>query len=69
MREQNMEIKEWVVYTSREVQEILKISPSTFMRLIKKRILRASKIGGQYRILGKDLLATISPAEEKASLS
>ncbi len=63
-----MEIKEMVVYTSREVQEILKISPSTFMRLIKKRTLRASKVGGQYRILGKDLLAAVSPTEEKASL-
>ena len=58
-----MEIKEMAVYTSQEVQEILKISTSTFMRLVKKGALKAAKIGGQYRILGKDLLAAISPLE------
>ena len=59
-----MEIEEMVVYTSREIQEILKISLSTFTRLIKKRVLKATKIGGQYRILGKDLLQIISPYEQ-----
>lgn len=49
------------VYTSKEIQEILKISSSTFIRLIKKGALKATKVGGQYRILGKDLLATVSP--------
>lgn len=63
-----MDIKEMTVYTSKEVQEILKISPSTFNRLIKKRSLKATKIGGQYRILGKDLLAAISPEREKAAV-
>jgi excisionase family DNA binding protein len=62
-----MEIKEMQVYTSKEVQEILKISASTFMRLMKKGTLKATKIGGQYRILGKDLLTAISPEREKAS--
>ncbi len=58
-----MEIKEMTVYTSREVQEILKISPSTFMRFVQKGVLKAAKVGGQYRILGKDLLAVLSPLE------
>lgn len=56
-----MEIKENEVYTSEEVKSILKISQSTFLRLIKKGILRAGKIGGQYRILGKELLRMVCP--------
>ena len=55
------------VYTSREIQEILKISPSTFMRLIKKGVLKVAKIGGQYRMLGKDLITTISLSEETSA--
>lgn len=62
-----MEIKENEVYTSQETQNLLKISRSTFLRLVKKGILRAAKIGGQYRVLGKEILHTISPnLEEKA---
>ncbi|MFC1517415.1 helix-turn-helix domain-containing protein [Candidatus Margulisiibacteriota bacterium] len=56
-----MEIKENEVYTSEEVKSILKISQSTFLRLIKKGLLNASKIGGQYRILGKELLRAVCP--------
>jgi len=56
-----MEVKENEVYTSDEVKSILKISQSTFLRLIKKGILKAGKIGGQYRILGKELLRVICP--------
>lgn len=62
-----MEIQEMTVYTSREVERILKISTSTFMRLVKRGTLRAAKIGGQYRILGKDLLAMVTPMEESKS--
>ncbi len=56
-----MEIKENEVYTSDEVKNILKISQSTFLRLIKKGVLKAGKIGGQYRILGKELLRIVCP--------
>jgi excisionase family DNA binding protein len=56
-----MEINENEVYTSEEVKSILKISQSTFLRLIKKGILKAGKLGGQYRILGKELLRIVCP--------
>ena len=58
----NNEIKDNAVYTTGEVQELLKISESTVKRLLKKGILRANKVGGQYRILGKEILRLISPA-------
>ena len=58
------EIKENAVYTSEETQSLLNISRSTFMRLIKKEILRANKIGGQYRVLGREMLRLLLPEEE-----
>ena len=59
-----MEIRENEVYTPRETQEILKISPSTMTRMIKKGLIRAAKIGKQYRILGRDILRLLSPELE-----
>lgn len=59
------EIKENAVYTTKEVQSLLKISESTMKRLLKKGILKANKVGGQYRILGKEILRLISPELEK----
>jgi len=61
------EIKENAVYTTNEAQNLLKISESTIKRLLKKGILRANKVGGQYRILGKEILRLISPELEKKS--
>lgn len=55
------EIKEKEVYTLEEAQNLLKVSRSTMMRQIKKGILRAGKIGGQYRILGAELLRLLLP--------
>jgi excisionase family DNA binding protein len=49
------------VYTTQETQELLKISSSTMKRLIKKGLIRANKIGKQYRILGHEILRTVSP--------
>ena len=49
------------VYTTAETQDLLKISNSTLKRLIKKGLIRANKIGKQYRILGHDLLKMLSP--------
>lgn len=63
-----VEIKENAVYTATEVQDILKLSESTVKRLLKKGILRANKVGGQYRILGKEILRVISPELEKKSI-
>jgi excisionase family DNA binding protein len=57
-------ILENAVYTSEETQSILSISRSTFLRLIKKELLRANKIGGQYRVLGKEILRMLLPKEE-----
>ncbi len=59
-----MEINPHEVYTTEEAQRILKISPSTTMRLIKKGMIRTAKVGKQYRILGKELLRVVSPKLE-----
>jgi len=50
------------VYTPQETLTILKISDSTFRRLIRKGVLKAAKIGGQYRILGKHILQLLNPS-------
>ena len=57
-----MIINENEVYTPEETQKLLKISDSTFRRLIKKQVLWAAKVGGQYRILGRDILRLLSPS-------
>jgi len=63
-----MEVRENEIYTSEETKSLLKISQSTFLRLIKKGVLRAYKVGGQYRILGKEILHLFSPRiEEQAT--
>ena len=55
------EIKPHEVYTTAEVQELLKISKSTLKRLLKNGLLRANKVGGSYRILGHEILKLVSP--------
>ena len=61
------EIKPNEVYTTEETQELLKISNSTVKRMLKNGLLRANKIGKQYRIMGHEILRLVSPAlEEKA---
>jgi excisionase family DNA binding protein len=59
------EIKPNEVYTTQETEELLKVSNSTLKRLLKKGLLRANKIGGQYRILGHELLRMLSPKADK----
>lgn len=54
-----------VVYTTSEVQRILKVSESTVKRLLKRGFLRANKVGGQYRILGQELLRLVVPERKK----
>lgn len=56
-----MEIREHEVYTTEETLSLLKISKSTFLRLVKKGLLSAYKVGGQYRILGRELLDMFNP--------
>jgi excisionase family DNA binding protein len=55
------EIKPNEVYTTKETQELLKISSSTMKRMLKSGLLRANKIGKQYRIMGHEILKLVSP--------
>ncbi|HEY9584317.1 MAG TPA: helix-turn-helix domain-containing protein [Candidatus Paceibacterota bacterium] len=58
------EIKHNAVYTTKEAESLLKVSKSTIKRILKKGLIRANKVGGQYRILGKEILRIISPEME-----
>jgi excisionase family DNA binding protein len=62
------EIKANEVYTTAEAEKLLKISNSTMKRMLKHGLIRANKIGKQYRILGHELLRLLSP-EVDANLS
>jgi excisionase family DNA binding protein len=57
------------VYTTDETRELLKISTSTIKRMLKSGAIRANKVGGQYRILGKEILRLISPKAERKAVS
>lgn len=59
-----MQINANEIYTTEETQQILKISKSTMMRMIKHGIIVTAKIGRQYRIMGKDILRLVSPKLE-----
>lgn len=58
------EIKPNQIYTTEEAREFLKISKSTNKRLLKKGIIKAYKVGGQYRIWGSEILRLVSPKVE-----
>ncbi|MDP3043281.1 MAG: helix-turn-helix domain-containing protein [bacterium] len=62
------EIKPNAVYTTNETQKLLKISNSTIKRMLKNGLLKANKVGGQYRILGKEILRLVSPTAEKKAV-
>ncbi|MEI6346125.1 MAG: helix-turn-helix domain-containing protein [bacterium] len=71
---QNVSVKNGVtgvaplgIYTTNETQDILRISESTIKRLLKRGLLRANKVGGQYRILGKEILRLVSPELERGA--
>ena len=65
-----MIIEEDTIYTPKETQAFLKISPSTMTRMLKQGLIRAAKIGKQYRILGKEILRVISPElEDKVGIA
>lgn len=64
----DQEIKPNVVYTTNETQKLLKISNSTIKRMLKKGLIRSNKVGGQYRILGKEILRLVSPKAEKYAI-
>lgn len=58
------EIKPNEIYTTEEAQDFLKISNSTIKRFLKGGLLRAYKVGGQYRIWGSEILRIVSPEVE-----
>ena len=62
------EIKPHAVYTTGETEQILKISNSTLKRLLKSGLLKANKVGKQYRILGLEILKLVSPAVEQKAV-
>ena len=65
--DKNEEIKPNAVYTVQETQELLKVSNSTIKRMLKKGLIKANKVGRQYRILGIEILRLVSPkVEQKA---
>lgn len=63
-KQNSSEIKENAIYTTQEARNLLKVSDSTIKRLLKRGLLRANKVGGQYRILGKEIVRVISPELE-----
>jgi len=63
-----LEIHPNEIYTTNEAQKMLKVSNSTIKRLLKKGVLRANKVGGQYRIFGKELLRILSPSVERKAV-
>ena len=64
----NEEIKQHAVYTTEEARKLLKISESTIKRMLKNGLIRANKVGGQYRILGKEILRLVSPEVEQKAI-
>ena len=59
-----MKIEPDKIYTTQEARDFLKISESTIKRLLKKGIIKAYKVGGQYRIWGDEILRLVSPELE-----
>jgi len=58
-------IKPKEIYTTKEAQDFLKVSSSTFKRMLKRGIVKAYKVGGTYRIWGDEILSLVSPKLEK----
>lgn len=63
------EIKPNKVYTTKEARDFLKISSSTIKRYLKRGIIQANKVGGRYRILGRELLRLVSPELERKAVN
>lgn len=63
-----IEIRPDNVYTTNETRDFLKISDSTIKRMLKNSMINANKVGGQYRIMGKEILRIISPRVEQRAI-
>lgn len=61
------EIKPNQIYTTEETRDFLKISESTIKRLLKRGVIKAYKVGGQYRIWGAEILRLVSPEVESGT--
>lgn len=61
------EIQPHQVYTTEETRDFLRVSESTIKRLLKRGIIKAHKVGGQYRILGSEILRLVSPEVESGA--
>lgn len=59
------EIKPGKIYTTEEARDFLKISESTMKRMIKKGLITAYKVSGNYRIWGDEILGLVSPKLER----
>ena len=57
------------VYTTEEARSFLKVSSSTIKRFLKNGIIQANKVGGRYRIWGKEILRLVSPKVEKRAVN
>ena len=57
------------IYTPKETEQLLKVSKSTVKRMLKNGLIRANKIGGQYRIFGHELLKLLSPEVDHQATS
>ena len=64
-----MDIQSDQVYTTEEARAFLKISESTIKRMLKKGIIRANKVGGRYRSLGREILRIVSPEAEARAVN
>jgi len=62
-------IKPNEVYTTKEARDFLKISSRTIKRYLKRGIIRANKVGGRYRIWGRELLRLVSPKVERKAIN
>ena len=62
------EIKDNAVYTTDETQKLLKVSNSTIKRMLKNGLIKANKVGGQYRILGREILRLVSPELDRQAV-
>lgn len=60
-----MTIKPNEIYTTEEARDFLKVSESTIKRLLKRGVIKAYKVGGQYRIWGSEILNLVSPRVEE----
>ena len=57
MEDDVVQLNERSIYTTAEAAKILKLSPVTVERQIRRGELKAIRLGKEYRLLGRDLLA------------